>query len=1354
MRPDDVSSGAYGLIDTSNFRGLGTPCHSAYYFIHKDFRGSVSNSLNGNPVTVDFNNDAYPVGEISEAPFDDTFTGDFSVSVCPGGEEPTVDEGLAKNLGSCDSSESPSPYVSNPVHAGTGNKFERESDYSSPVASLSFVRYYNSLDDRPGVMGKGWRHSYERSVVLESGGTTAAVIRADGKTYTYTRNSGTWTTDPDVTSTLSRDGDGGWSLTLASGTVENYDAEGKLMSITTTNGRTTDLTYDSTGRLQTVTGPFDRTLSFTYDSDDRLEIFSDPDGRQYQYLYDDNDNLNNVVYPDASSRGYLYENTGYPNHLTGIIDANGQRYATYGYDNEGRAILTEHAEGADRYTLQYNGDGTTTVTDPGGRERTYHFETLHGVSKVTQIDNGPCTRCGGDARDVSYDANGFVQRKTDFNGNVTNYEHNDRGLEIARTEAVGTEVERTITTEWHPAWNKPVRISEPGRVTDYDYDSQGNRVTRIVTDPDTGKQRRTYYVYNTAGQLIQMDGPRIAVEDITTYTYNPDGTRSRITNALGHVTRISRHDGSGRPLEMVDPHGLVTTLSYDARGRLKTRTVGSQTTKFDYDPAGNLIRVTPPDGESLTYGYDNAHRVTSISDSRGNTLHYTRDAAGNITQEEVNDADGTLTRAVSRAYDDLNQLTAVFGNNGQQTTYQYDANGNRIQRADADQNATQYAFDALNRMLGQTNANGQAAQYAYDARDNLTRVTDYNGNTTTYTYDGLGNLLEQHSPDSGITTFNHDAAGNVISKTDAKGQTTNYDYDALNRVIRIRYADGSEARYTYDQGENSIGRLSRIDDASGSTVYRYDQYGRVIEKSQIIDDITLTHGYTYNATGQLVEETYPSGMTVSYAYTDGQVNRIAVNGKTILKNARWSAFGPVTRWTWGNGSVHSDRYDLDGRLYEQTLAGDRRHYQFDRRNNITGIEGSELDQHYGYDALNRLISGEQPGEFDQRFDYDPNSNRTAFDDSTGGLQANYTIASDSNRLQRITGNNAVTYEYDANGSILTKTVNGRTRTYSYNTANRLARVDNQVLYDYNALGQRVSKRFLTPAQGKGNRKGKGKGKGHSAAGFKHGHTRLFAYNEAGQIIGVYNHKGRLKEELIYFNGVPIASVREEDAIYYVHTDHLGTPRIVTSEANDVVWRWDSDPFGQTQPVSEGWGDEEFVFNLRFPGQYYDHETGLHYNYYRYYDPSTGRYMTSDPIGLEGGLNTYGYAMHNPNKYFDLYGLDVWEDMPIPSLPRRRQGLICGSGATASWVPDYYGKADFSDACRKHDDCYGDKGKECGKSRKQCDKELRDNMNKACIAAGEGALCFSVSDAYYQALRGAGLPAYNNARNRDPIFDLM
>jgi YD repeat-containing protein len=210
----------------------------------------------------------------------------------------------------------------------------------------------------------------------------------------------------------------------------------------------------------------------------------------YSYSYDANNNLVSVTYPDATpadttdnpKRTYHYENASFPNALTGITDENGNRFATWSYDAQGRAISSEHAGGAERVDISYNADGTTTVIDSQGSVQTYHFATQYGVVKVTQIDGDRCADCPAYAN-TTYDANGFVSSRTDFNGNVTTYVHDARGLETSRTEAVGTPEERTITTEWHPDFRLPVQITEPGKVTTFLYDAQGRLIERTEATP-------------------------------------------------------------------------------------------------------------------------------------------------------------------------------------------------------------------------------------------------------------------------------------------------------------------------------------------------------------------------------------------------------------------------------------------------------------------------------------------------------------------------------------------------------------------------------------------------------------------------------------------------------------------------------------------------------------------------------------------------------------------------------------------------------------------------------------------------------------------------------------------------------
>jgi YD repeat-containing protein len=431
----------------------------------------------------------------------------------------------------------------------------------------------------------------------------------------------------------------------------------------------------------------------------------DPAGQPYLYAYKSSaDNvLASITHPDGSIRQYHYENTKYQAALTGITDERGVRYATWSYDANGRAISSEHAGGVDRTTLTYNAN-STTVTDPLGTSRTYNFATILGVIKNTGVSQPGGSGCGPAAESLTYDVNGNISSRTDFNGKKTIYTYNlTRNLEISRTEGLSGSgaalpETRTLATAWHATWRLPVEVNEyagasasgnPMRRTRTAYDARGNVVRRSVTDVALGAIRTwsTAYIYSAAvpGLILQKveDGPRTDVADRTTTDYYPHdaacpgaelgtgrdkgcrGQARQIANALGQVMRLTRYNAHGRVEEIVDANGLVTTLAYDARQRLVSRRVGSELTAYQYDAAGQLVRLTPPGGAAIAYTYDAAHRLTAISDAQGNRITYTLDAAGNRIREDITDPQGVLVKSLARAYDALGRLQALTGVGGE-----------------------------------------------------------------------------------------------------------------------------------------------------------------------------------------------------------------------------------------------------------------------------------------------------------------------------------------------------------------------------------------------------------------------------------------------------------------------------------------------------------------------------------------------------------------------------------------------------------------------------------------------------------------------------------------------------------------
>ncbi|MCG7931651.1 MAG: RHS repeat protein [Candidatus Thiodiazotropha lotti] len=270
----------------------------------------------------------------------------------------------------------------------------------------------------------------------------------------------------------------GWSFKASDGSTEKYDSDGKLISKTSTTHQTTLYHYGDDGRLGSVTGHYGDTLTYHYDEAGFLTTITTPDG-DLEYDYDAEGRLVSVTYPDNNTRQYHYEDPDFPYHLTGITDDNGDRYATWAYDAEGRAILSEHAGNAERVEFAYNPDGTTTVTDAAGAERIYHFTVQQGQMKVDHIEGDRCTTCsGGDNQAYTYDSNGFIASKTDWNGNTTTYTRDSQGREQSRTEASGTPQARTITTTWDTTLNKPLTVTDPEQITQYTYDTEGRLLSR------------------------------------------------------------------------------------------------------------------------------------------------------------------------------------------------------------------------------------------------------------------------------------------------------------------------------------------------------------------------------------------------------------------------------------------------------------------------------------------------------------------------------------------------------------------------------------------------------------------------------------------------------------------------------------------------------------------------------------------------------------------------------------------------------------------------------------------------------------------------------------------------------------
>lgn len=888
------------------------------------------------------------------------------------------------------------------------------------------------------------------------------------------------------------------------------------------------------------------------------------------------------------------------------------------------------------------------------------------------------------------------------------------------------------------------------------------------------------YQYNHNGQVVLADGPRMDVDDRVAYAYDTAGNRTSVTNALGHVTTMTDHNARGQPQRLIDANGVETRLVYNPLGWIVSSTIVSPdddpgkdvTTAYAHDSEGMLLGITLADGVNIINEYDNAQRLVATTNSLGERLEYTLDAAGNRVAEKTYNSTGMLLRDIKRSYDELNRLINVTGAAGQVSSYSYDRNGNLSSITDGNSNTTVQYYDPLDRRIRSEAAYAHHVTYRYDLRDNLTGITDPGGASTHYILNGFDQLTALDSPDEGISNYYYDSVGNRIVSTDANGSSTQLTYDALNRPLQSSFTDTSlNITYGYDAGAFGKGRLTSVNDASGITLIDYDHRGNVVFEGRSTGEHAINIAYDYNPADRITKITYPSGRTVDYSYdTAGRPVAINTTGpegsRTIASNAQYLPFGPATSLVLGNGIQMNASYNQDYRLTSLVFSSVfNRDYEYDRAGNIIDIadrRNSLLSQSLGYDSLNRLGTA-SGGYGNLSYSYDENGNRLTY--TNNQVTDQFTYDAGSNRLL---GTNDWVYRYDANGNVIAKSNRSGTDEilYHYDDRNRLARVTDRKIvqgetvdseiarYTYNSRNQRTRKQtpdadihyvygqrgeLLAEINGEGIslreyiyfnnrpiavanatftyeppesgpetllddsspgtssngtwdqvRKKGAYGDYYHRSDNSGNHFRwhpgtlkdrdyeIYAWwpksrknnpsatyriQHSGQVSTVIANQSRQGKQWVYlgtypFNGngneyvelsdnggttaadgirlvemLPPPAPLISTAIYYIHSDHLGTPQTLTDQAQRVAWNANYRPFGMaTIDVAE------ITHNLRFPGQYFDDETGLHQNHFRYYNSALGRYSQADPLGLAAGSNPYHYANNSPHVYVDPYGL--------------------------------------------------------------------------------------------------------------------
>jgi RHS repeat-associated protein len=946
----------------------------------------------------------------------------------------------------------------------------------------------------------------------------------------------------------------------------------------------------------------------------------------------------------------------------------------YGYDRFGR--LTE-----------------VTQLDDHGRPSRTELHALDPLGRV--VTTSRIAYQGGKAQppmqvvrygyaDTRSDMPSLIVRRSVIAGreHTVRIEHNERRQVTSVTEegwspldadlrpvAAGAPLKRTtryVYTRigWHsvlthvdgPLPNGPLGTPQDSDVTEIRYDERGGRVLE-VTHP-TGL--RATYLHDAAGRVVQH-APT-------------DGVPVQLTiDMAGRVVRSQR--------------GAETqALPRDAAGRI-TRLERNDGTRYavSYDHAGRLEAITDAQGSRQEVRFDAESNVVQTQ---------ARDAAGNVPFDEVRyeyDPAGRLVadnRGNHRTYDLLGRLIRETDPLGRRSIYQYDALGRQVvqeERARGPQIARmrKTALDDNDDIRAVTRLH-----YRND-RAEASEIVAANGATTAMEQDDFGRTVRLISPDTGTTVAKFDEADRIVQLVDAVGNRFRYTHDSLGRMIertishpeRPGATDRAEWRY---EGAN----LVESSNQHQADRYRWDVHGRLVRKTVHL----RTSGpgsaghlfetrYRYDDAGRLSEKRLPDGLVVVHRYdAHGRESAVLLrypNGQEqpIIASVVSDAVHGVRELTFGNGVVTANARDRRGRLVGIATAARRsggppeplysQRIIYDAADRIVAIDRDGRSEVYAYDGFNRLVEVDTHHKH-RRFRYDLVGNRMATweagTQAASTARASSSYEPQSNRLLRVMQEAAMptvmqetVWQYDATGN----PVRIGDRQYRYALNGRLEEVlesdRHLAAYRYNAEGERVSKTV-------------------------HGRTTHFLYDEH-RIVAEADEAGRITAHYLFQEDVQVAKVEtsqgpthaptwipvapspwrkagawirsqllEDDEadlrgplkavrLLYIHTDHLGIPRVLSDSSRQVVWKAAYDAFGSATISDDPDGDGQPVqMNLRLMGQYHDAETGMHYNYMRDYDPTNGRYLQSDPIGIAGGLNTYIYGLNNPLSYVDPSGL--------------------------------------------------------------------------------------------------------------------
>ena len=1090
-------------------------------------------------------------------------------------------------------------YAGDPVNTEFGNLVESATDITIPGRGvpLQFLRAYDSIfAGTNGPLGFGWTSNWLMSLSQPGGSGPVTVTQENGARTVFTSSGSAYApAAPRDLATLTHNSNGTWTFTRLAQDTFTFSATGQLTSVTDRNGYTTSLAYNGNGQLSTVTDASSRTLIVGWTGSNITTVtdnnVSPPRVVAFQYN-DGHGNLTDATDVNGGHTHFAYNAT---HQLTNLYDPN--CYAAGSACDSGNGVSTDYNAAGQvdwqkdqlgrKTTLAYSGDptssagGTTTITDPKGNVTVDAYE--YGVR--IQETRGYGTPQAATTQWIYDPQSGAPITKIAPNGEVTQWTDDANGNVAATIDPLGRQSSATYN-----AFNEPLTQTDGTNVT-------------------------TSYTYDTNGNLTKVSRPLAGTSQnqVTTYTYGDPSHPGDVTAMVDadNQTWEYAYDGSGDQVEAKDPLGNVAASVFNPDGWLLA----------SYSPKATCTwGSAPPTGCSATYettyGYtiagtnntDEFGDVQSVTDPLGHSAAYGYDADRNRTSSK--DGDANLTTYV---FDLSNELT-------------------QTKRADTPQTTVTTDYNTDGTVLDQKDGKSDAIQtYGYDPLGRVTTATDAVGNVTTFTFDGNGNQLTQQDPGGNC------AATPAVSCTTKK-------YDADNELTAITYSDGVTPNVTKIAYGND-GQRTGMTDGTGTSSWTWDSLHRLTgftngAGATVAYDYLTPNG-TYDLKDQVGHINYPGSVgtvvqawdpagrlastadwnnkTTRFTYdADSNLAGIAVPSSTPVNDTfGFSAADRMSSAVVSNGStLFSATYarDADAQLASDTsVSSSQSQYKYTALNQLCYAGSSTTgpcsnppsgSYPYGFDAADNLI----------------NDNRTT-QQFNAADELCWTLNGTSTNPCANAPSGAMTYAYDSRGNRTSTTPSsGMVTCDTYDQGGRLKliatgsnatcsrRTTTVGTYTSNGDGLRMSKTVGTT-------------------------TTQFRWDESSSVPLLLQEAGTTTTSYIYGPGGIAVEQISGSTSGWLHHDQLGSTRLITDATGVSVATYTFDPFGNLV-VSTGTAST----NLRYAGQYRDAESGVYYLRTRYYDPSTGQFLSKDPA-VSLTRQPYSYVGGNPLNRGDPTGLD-------------------------------------------------------------------------------------------------------------------